>query len=92
MDDLSALLDELWAYVDEAGRDPADIDVSYLNPAGGRPADADFDANAHLAALADLEALGVTWITVNLPGHDIEATLDTMRRYGETVIAPSQSA
>ena len=67
------------------------FDVSYLNPVGGRPADPDFDADAHIAALAELEALGVTWITVNVPGDDIEATLDTMRRYGETVIAPSQS-
>ena len=85
------MLDELWTYVDEAGRNPADFDVSYLNPVGGRPADSDFDAEAHVAALADLEALGVTWITVNVPGDDIEATLDTMRRYGESVIGPSQS-
>ena len=92
LDDLSALLDELWSYVDEAGRDPADFDVSYLNPSGGRPADPDFDADAHIAALADLEAQGVTWITVNVPGHDIEATLDTMRRYGEAVIGPSQNS
>ncbi len=91
LDDLAALLDELWTYVDEAGRNPADFDVSYLNPVGGPPAAPDFDADAHIAALADLEALGVTWITVTLPGDDIEATLDTMRRYGETVIAPSQS-
>ena len=85
------MLDELWTYVDEAGRDPADIDISYLNSEGGQPSSKNFDADAHIAALADLEALGVTWITVNVPGNDIEATLDTMRRYGETVVAPSQS-
>ncbi|WP_420639571.1 LLM class F420-dependent oxidoreductase [Candidatus Poriferisocius sp.] len=90
LDDLSAMLDELWTYVDEAGRDPADIDVSYLNNEGGPPSSEDFDAEAHIAGLAELEALGVTWITVNVPGHDIEHTLDTMRRYGESVIAPAQ--
>ena len=92
LDDLAAMLDELWTYVDEAGRNPADIDISYLNNEGGRPSSDGFDADAHIAGLAELEALGVTWITVNLPGDDIEATLDTMRRYGETVIAPSQSS
>ncbi len=91
LDDLAAMLDELWAYVDQAGRNPADIDVSYLNPAGGLPSDTDFDADAHIAGLADLEALGVTWITINLPGDDVEAALDTMRRYGETVILPTRS-
>ncbi|MCY4037449.1 MAG: LLM class F420-dependent oxidoreductase [bacterium] len=91
-EDLAALLDELWIYVHEAGRKPADIDISYLNPAGGPPGAADFNAEAHIAGLADLEALGVTWITVVMPGDDIEATLDTMRRYGETVIAPSRAS
>ncbi len=91
-EDLAALLDELWTYVDDAGRNPADIDISYLNPAGGRPGAADFDVDVHIAGLADLEALGVTWITVTVPGDDIEATLDTMRRYGETVIGPSRAS
>ncbi len=91
LDDLAAMLDELWSYVDEAGRNPGDFDISYLNPAGGNPSTDEFDAEAHIAGLADLEALGVTWITVTLPGDDFEATLDTMRRYGETVIAPTRS-
>ena len=37
VDDLSVMLDELWQYVEEAGRDRSEIDVSFGTGAGGRP-------------------------------------------------------
>ena len=38
LDDLRPMLDELWQFVEEAGRDPAAIDVSFGSGAGGDPA------------------------------------------------------
>ena len=35
VDDLRPMLDELWQFMDEAGRDPAGIDVSFGSNAGG---------------------------------------------------------
>ena len=55
-------------------------------PAGTRLSD-DFDADAHLAGLADLAALGVTWVQVGMPGDDLGRTVATIERYGEQVIA-----
>ena len=46
VDDLAAMLDELWQFVDEEGRDRSDIDVAFGTPVGGR-LDGHFDADAH---------------------------------------------
>ena len=37
VDDLRPMLDELWQFMEEAGRDPASIDVSFGTGAGGSP-------------------------------------------------------
>ena len=37
VDDLRPMLDELWQFMEEAGRDPASIDVAFGSGAGGRP-------------------------------------------------------
>ena len=90
VDDLAAMLDYLWQHVDEAGRDRGEIDVSFGSPAGGSPAADDFDAGAHLMGLAELSTLGVTWSGVNVPGDSLDHTIETLQRYGETVIGPSR--
>lgn len=87
VDDLAAMLDELWQHVDEAGRDRSDIDVSFGTPAGGSPADHDFDAVAHLDALDELARLGVTWSGVNAPGDSLDHAIETLERFGADVIA-----
>ena len=87
VDDLAGMLDHLWRHVDEAGRDPAGIDVSFGSSAGGSPSSDDFDADAHLQGLAELRAIGVTWIGVNVPGNSIDHAVETLERYGEQVIA-----
>ena len=87
VDDLAAMLDELWQMVDEAGRDRADLDVSFGTPVGGSPGDDTFDADAHLAALDELARLGVTWSGVNVPGDSLDHAIETLERYGATVIA-----
>lgn len=87
VEDLAGMLDYLWQHVDEAGRDRADIDVSFGTTAGGAPDDDDFDADEHLAGLDELAALGVNWSSVNVPGDSIDHAVETLERYGEQVIA-----
>lgn len=84
---LAVALDDLRRRVEAAGRDLDTIDVQFANPAGGDPATDGFDADAHLAGLADLAALGVTWVQVGLPGDSVEHVVETLQRYGEQVIA-----
>lgn len=88
VEDLALMLDHLWQVVDEAGRDRADIDVSYGTGAGGHPGRADFDADARLEALDGLARLGVTWADVHVPGDSIEHAVEAIEQFGETVIAP----
>jgi probable F420-dependent oxidoreductase len=85
--DLAVMLEDLWARVDRAGRDRREIDVSFGCEAGGDPASASFDADAHRAGLAALADLGVTWAHVGVPGDSIEHAVETLERYGEEVIA-----
>jgi len=85
-DDLARMLDELWRLVDEAGRDRTTIDIAFRAAAGGDPAGEKFDAAAHLAELDELAALGMTWNGVGVPGDSLAHALETLERYGETVI------
>jgi probable F420-dependent oxidoreductase len=85
-DGLAVALDDLGARLDAADRDPATVDVTFSCPDGGNPASDGFDADAHLAGLAELSALGVTWVQVGLPGDSLAHVVETLERYGETVI------
>ena len=87
--DLVAMLDELWSYVDDAGRDPSEIDVSFGTSVGGDPSRDGFDADARLEALDELASLGVTWCGVGMPGDSFPRTLETLERFGEFVIQRS---
>lgn len=84
---LAEAIDDLTARLDAAGRDPVSVDIAFSNPAGGDPSSDAFDADAHLQGLADLAALGVTWVQVGLPGDSVEHAVETLQRYGEQVIA-----
>jgi len=84
------MLDELWQFVDEEGRDRSDIDVAFSTPAGGG-LDEHFNADAHMAALDELAKLGVTWVGVSVPGASLPQALEGLERYGASVIAPSRS-
>jgi probable F420-dependent oxidoreductase len=87
--DLARMLDELWGFVDEAGRDPASIDVAFRAEAGGDPGQDGFDADTHRAELDELAALGMTWNGVGVPGDSLAHALETLERYGSTVIRAS---
>jgi probable F420-dependent oxidoreductase len=88
--DLSVMLDELWQFLDEAGRDRAEIDVKFGTSAGGDPASDAFDADARLEALAELEELGVTWCGAGVPGNALAQSLENLERFGELVISPAR--
>ncbi len=88
LDDLRPMLDELWQFMEEAGRDPASIDVSFGTSAGGDPGGDSFNPEAQLAAVEELAAMGITWSGVGVPGDSLPHALETLERFGKTVIAP----
>jgi probable F420-dependent oxidoreductase len=89
--DLAEMLDELWRFVDEEGRDRAEIDVSFGTGEGGAPGTAKFNPDAHRSGLAELERLGVTWAHTGVPGTSLTQALEALQQYGETVIAPMRT-
>ncbi len=86
VEDLARMLDDLWRRVEQAGRDRVSIDVAFQTGEGGSPGADEFDADAHLAGLADLAALGVTWNGVGVPNDSLAHALETLERYGEEII------
>jgi probable F420-dependent oxidoreductase len=78
VDDLSRMLDDLWRRVDAANRDRASIDVAFRTVDGGSPGAEDFDPAAHLAGLADLAALGVTWNGIGVPNDSLAHAVETL--------------
>lgn len=87
IEDLAVALDDLRARLDAQGRSLDDVDVSFACHAGGDPHSADFDPDAHIEGIAALDALGVTWIQVGVPGTDVASAEDAFARYGELVIS-----
>lgn len=86
-DRLAEAISDLRARLEAAGRDPSTVDIAFSTPAGGDPASDAFDPDAHLRGLADLAALGVTWVQVGLPGDSVDHAVETLQRYGEQVIS-----
>ncbi|GAC1636502.1 MAG: LLM class F420-dependent oxidoreductase [Mycobacterium sp.] len=83
---LAAGVDDLRRRFDAAGRDFSGIDVSFTNADGGSPASDDFNADVYLGGLEKLAAVGVTWVQVGLPGDNLTHVLETIERFGDTVI------
>ncbi len=91
LEDLALMLDELWKFVDDEGRDRSAIDVAFGTPAGGTPGSNQFDADAHREGLDGLAELGVTWASVGVPAGSLAEALEALEQYGESVIAPHRS-
>ena len=72
-----------WRRRDET---PPRIDVSFGSNAGGDPGTDAFDPEAQLATTEELAALGVTWCGVGVPGDSLAHTLETLERFGKSVI------
>jgi probable F420-dependent oxidoreductase len=83
---LSAGIDDLRRRCDAAGRDPATVDVTFTNAEGGSPADDSFNGDAYLDGLEKLAALGVTWVSVHLPGDSMAHALETLDRFRVQVV------
>jgi probable F420-dependent oxidoreductase len=86
LDDLGAGIDDLRRRCEAVGRDPAEVDVTFSNAAGGNPADDDFNADAFLSGVEKLAALGVTWTQVQVPGDSLAHAVETIERFGRLVI------
>ncbi len=86
IDDLVPMLDELWQYVEEAGRTPSEIDVSFASHAGGDPGNDTFNPEAQREGLAELAAVGVTWSGISVPGDSVDHAVEALQRFGESVI------
>jgi probable F420-dependent oxidoreductase len=89
LDDLAAGIDDLRRRCDAAGRDPSVIDVTFTNANGGTPADDDFNADEFLSGVEKLEALGVTWTQVQIPGDSLTHAVETIEKFGKLVVAAS---
>jgi probable F420-dependent oxidoreductase len=86
-DSLAAGVEDLRRRFDAAGRDFSGIDVTFTNVDGGSPGDDDFNADAYLTGLERLAGVGVTWVQVGLPGDSLAHVLETIERFGKSVIA-----
>lgn len=86
LEDLQALLEDLWRQAETAGRDRSEVDVSFTTLAGGSPADEDFNPEAHLEALDELANLGVTWCAAHIPGDCLSRSVEALQRYGDSVV------
>lgn len=72
--------------LDGAGRDSSAIDITFTNLGCGSPADDDFNADAYLSGMEKLAAVGVTWLQVGVPGDSLAHALESIERFGSTVI------
>ena len=85
--DLAVGIGDLRRRLEEAGRDPSTVDVTFTNHAGGTPGADDFDADAFLEGVAQLTELGVTWVQVGVPGDSLAHALEAIEQFGADVIA-----
>lgn len=86
IDRLAAGIDDLRSKLGAADGDPSSIDIVFNNFDGGDPGDDDFDADAYLAGVDKLAALGVTWLHVTIPGDSLAHALETIDSFGKSVI------
>lgn len=86
-DHLKAGIDDLRRRLDEAGRDPAGIDITFTNDTGGSPGADGFNADEFLTGIAELERVGVTWVQVTVPGDTLAHAVETIESFGDDVIA-----
>ncbi|MBO0677142.1 LLM class F420-dependent oxidoreductase [Mycolicibacterium sp. S2-37] len=84
---LAAAVEDLRRRCEATGRDPAAVDVTFTNITGGDPSADAFDSDAYLAGVAELAAVGVTWIQVTIPGDSLAHAREVIDRFGAEVIA-----
>ncbi|MBV8789676.1 MAG: LLM class F420-dependent oxidoreductase [Mycobacterium sp.] len=85
-EELSTAIDDLRRRCEAVGKDWSALDITFTNFEGGNPSSEDFNADAYLGGLEKLAAVGVTWVSVHLPGDSIAHALDTLERFRTEVI------
>jgi probable F420-dependent oxidoreductase len=85
--ELQAGIEDLRRRLDETGRDPDGLDITFSNNVGGVPGHDGFDAAAYLGGIERLAALGVTWVQVQVPGDSLAHAKEAIAQFGEQVIA-----
>ncbi|MCV7359805.1 LLM class F420-dependent oxidoreductase [Mycolicibacterium fluoranthenivorans] len=85
--ELEVGIGDLRRRLDETGRDPATVDITFSNSQGGVPGADGFDAAAYLDGVAALADCGVTWIQVQVPGDSLAHAVEAVEQFGEQVIA-----
>ena len=86
LDDLAAMTDDLRRNLEQAGRDPATVDIAFTTRLAGAGSPA-FSPAAHFDALEAMAAIGVTWNSTSVPGTSLAEALEALERYGTEVIA-----
>ena len=87
MEALAEGIADLRRRCDAAGRDWSGIDITFTNIGGGSAGDDDFNADAYLSGLEKLAAVGVTWVQASVPGDSLAHAVETIERFGKSVIA-----
>jgi len=86
LDDLASMVEHLHRHTEEAGRDPATIDIAFTTRLPG-PAEDGFSPDAELEALGRLTEMGVTWCSVSVPGDSLDHAIESIELYGSEVIS-----
>src|SRR5215471_18604966 len=84
MDELGGRIREIKAWMEDAGRDPSELDVS---AAEGMRFTAGAGIDEQVDQLGRFAEMGITWTGFPFPHDSFDAALDGLREYGETVIA-----
>ena len=86
LDDLRPMLAYLREHAESVGRREP-IDIMFMCGEGGSPESSDFNAQQHLEALKEQEALGINWSAINGAESSAEAAYDALHRYADEVIS-----
>jgi len=89
-EDLKEMLRYLHEQMEIQGRNDS-IDIMYMTFEGGMFGSADFNLQAHLESIAELEELGVNWLAANAVGSSLNEALEQTALYGEAIISACSS-
>jgi alkanesulfonate monooxygenase SsuD/methylene tetrahydromethanopterin reductase-like flavin-dependent oxidoreductase (luciferase family) len=82
---LASGLDDLRRRCDAAGRDFAAIDITF-NGLPGTPGTPTFAADAYLSEVDRLSRLGVTALSLTVPGDSVNRAVEAIEEFGSSVI------
>ncbi len=84
--DLADKIGYLRRYSAEIGRDTR-VEINFVPFGHGMNSKHAFDYPAFREEIAELEALGVDWLSIGVPGNDRASYIDSIQQFGAEVIA-----